>query len=187
MGRASYFRYESEIDLDMPAPTFLSNNPLSQYNYFISIYNRPYNKVNGIPLHEVEISSTFRSLYPFQSKKSYILRLLVPNLALFFLLWVAAHTMSFAVVILGVGVAMLSILYSAFISLCIFKGYSVMQMNEDLVENPLANMIYSPKLCAKQDTMAAYFKIKSQGKLFDSPPSLLNLFSRYLYKWFWSQ
>jgi len=125
-------------------PAFIPKDPISRYNYVIEAYNNENNKINDLVLNSFPTSIiyqwVFSMLNHFLGEVLLIIMLLfLPgiNLFVFFaILWSMIHYLKF------------------------LKLY---KKNEEIIEDPFKNMIYSPEMCDSIHKINWFFQLEFDG------------------------
>lgn len=160
LNTSSVYQNFAELEQD---PNKNPRTPISQYNYFIRVYNMECNLVENNKLQEAEDSKFVETFYPYKSKAIFFVRFIIPVaiqaaililcLASIQLLWILASGVIFII----------SFIFSGYMAIMISSALEVSAKNLALVPHPLSQMIYSPILCKKKKMNTALYEVVERG------------------------
>ena len=129
-----------------PSLEYIEFDPISKYNYFISVYNNTVNKIDDVELKTMHNSTIFRSFNKLLNQNW-------GKFTILLLILVAPFLNFFLYVFLLIAVIQYEI------SLSTFKS------NFKRVPHPFKNMVYHPELCQIYQKNHYIFQMQITGKL----------------------
>lgn len=135
---------ENEISTDLNASEKVFGNPISKYNYFVSIYNNEVNKVDGIEFKKMENSFLYKSFFS-----------LIHNF--FGKILLVLVLLAFPVINIFVCIVILICIFSY------YNGMNIYKKNKKLLNDPFKNMVYSAELCQALSRNDYFFNIDLNG------------------------
>jgi hypothetical protein len=162
LNTSSVLQNYAELEKD---PNKNPRTPISQYNYFVRVYNMECNKVENVTLQAAEDSAFVEALYPYKSNIHYLVRILIPlGLQAAILIISLANNQLLWILFSGI-VFILSFIFSGYMAIKISGALETASRNLTQVPQPLSQMIYSPVLCKKKKMNAALYEVIERGNL----------------------
>lgn len=163
MSETEYKNLDNKIDRELEYANGVPLNPISQYNYFVHVYNQPCNLVEGSTLEFAKNDVLFTKLYYFSTPNSYAVRYIIPVLLSISLFAASYKNGSIVCVYLGVVIFIFNLLLPIFVGIRMNNAYKVFLKNSELVSQPLQHMVFNPQFCRQYKQDAVTVNILAKG------------------------
>ena len=125
-------------------PSFIPKDPISRYNYVIDSYNHENNRVDDKTLKQFPVSSVYQ--WVFSLMNHFLGEVLLIIILLF---------------LPGINIIMFLTIFWAWLHYSRFL--SLYRKNEEIIEDPFKNMIYSPEMCDSINKINWFFHLEFEG------------------------